>query len=437
MSYWPDRVEQITGISERQLVDTAHALGKAPSAMVLTARGPEQQSQGVMNTLAYVNVALAIGAVGKPFSGFGSLTGQGNGQGGREHGQKCDQLPGYRRIDNARDREHVAKVWNIAAAELPRAGQSAYEILDSLGSTIHALVVIGSNPAVSAPDGSRVAKRLATLDTLIVSDFFRSETAEAADVVFPAAQWAEEAGTMTNLEGRVILRKRAAMPPDGVRTDAEILAGLAARLGKGRWFEYRNDEEVFDELRRATEGAPADYSGITYRRLEDEQGVFWPCPASANPSGTPRLFRDGFPTDSGRAKFHATPHADIADVPDAAFPLLLTTGRVLAQYQSGTQTRRTPELTSIAPEPLAEIHPVAAAIAGVNDGDPLRLTTRRGAATFKAKVTRGIREDAIFVPFHWGGDQSVNQLTNAALDPISRMPEFKVCAVRAERAEEP
>jgi assimilatory nitrate reductase catalytic subunit len=433
LAYWPERVERITGIPEAALVEVAQAIGRAPRPMILTARGPEQQAQGVTNTLAFINIALALGGVGKASSGFGTLTGQGNGQGGREHGQKADQLPGYRQLNSPADRRHMANVWGIAETEIPRSGKSAFELLDALGTDVRALFVMGSNPAVSAPDGLRVERRLAALDTLIVTDFFRSETTDRAHIVLPAAQWAEETGTMTNLEGRVVLRKRAMVPPEGVRTDIEILTALAARLGKGRWFSYASESDIFDELRRATAGAPADYSGISYGRLEDEHGVFWPCPA-ADHAGTPRLFTERFPTPSGRARFHATPHADIADERDERFPLLLTTGRVLAQYQSGTQTRRTPELLRIAPEPFADIHPVAAARAGVADGDPLLLTTRRGSATFRTRLTRSIREDTIFVPFHWSGEQSANRLTNAALDPISKMPEFKVCAVRAERA---
>ena len=433
MTYWPERVERITGIEEAAIVEVAHALGRAPRAMILTARGPEQQAQGVNNALAYINVALAIGAVGKPQSGFGTLTGQGNGQGGREHGQKADQLPGYRLIENAADRRHMAGVWDVPESAIPHAGKSAFELLDALGTEVHALLIMGSNPVVSAPDALRVQQRLASLNTLIVADFFRSETAEHADIVLPAAQWAEESGTMTNLEGRVILRRRAIAPPLGVRTDLEILSAIAATLGRGRWFQYADEAAVFDELKRATAGATADYSGITYARIEEEDGVFWPCQTAASP-GTPRLFADRFPTPSGRARFHATPHGEIADVRDGEFPLLLTTGRVLAQYQSGTQTRHTPELQAVSAEPFAEIHPVTAAHAGVVEGDALLLTTRRGTATFKARLTRTIREDTVFVPFHWNGDQSANRLTHAALDPISRMPEFKVCTVRVERA---
>lgn len=434
-AYWPERTEQITGVPEAQIIALAHALGRATRPMILTARGPEQQSQGVTNTLAYLNLALALGAVGRPGSGFGTLTGQGNGQGGREHGMKADQLPGYRRIADAGDRTHIARVWGIDEATLPQAGLSAFELLDALGTAVRGLFIMGSNPMVSAPDARRVARRLRSLETLVVADFFLSETAAIADVVLPSAQWAEEDGTLTNLEGRVLLRRRVTAPPDGVRTDVAILSGLATALGHGAGFRHATTEAVFDELRLATAGGLADYSGITYTRIEREGGVFWPCPAADHP-GTPRLFADRFPTASGRARFHPTPHAAIADDRDERFPLLLTTGRVLAHYQSGTQTRRTEALATMTPEPLADIHPQTAAHAGIVDGAPLVLTTRRGSATFRARLTRSTREDTIFVPFHWGGAQAINGLTVAALDPVSRMPEFKVCAVRVDATHE-
>lgn len=436
--YWPERVEQITGVTEAELVDVAHLIGRAPSVMVLTARGPEQQAQGVNNTLAYINVALAVGAVGKRFSGYGSLTGQGNGQGGREHGQRADQLPGYRRIDDPIARRHVAAVWGVPEADIPGPGKSAYELLDSLGAgadvdgvdRVRALFVLGSNVVVSAPDALRVERRLQALDFLVVADFFLSETAQLADVVLPSAQWAEEDGTMTNLEGRVIWRRRALNPPEGVRTDLALLADLAARLGKRRHFSYGSARDVFEELCRASHGGPADYSGITYERIDAEAGVFWPCPA-VDRLGTPRLFTDNFPTADGRARFHAVSHLPPAEDYDEEYPLYLTTGRVMAHYQSGTQTRRVTALREVAPEAVAEMHPAAARLARVSDGQRVRLSTRRGTATFRLKVTRSIREDTVFVPFHWGGDQSANRLTNRALDPISKMPEFKVCAVRA------
>ena len=432
-SYWPERVERITGIQEHQLRRAAALLGRAKSAMILTARGPEQQSHGVNNVLAFINLALALGKVGKPNSGYGCLTGQGNGQGGREHGQKADQLPGYRKLDNPVDRAFIADVWGVAEADLPKPGISAYEMLDAMGTDggVRALLVFGSNIAVSAPRAGHIEKRLDALDFLAVSDFFLSETAARADVVLPSAQWAEEEGTMTNLEGRVILRQRAMNPPEGVRTDLEALSGLAARLGYGKFFPSQA-ADVFEELRRATAGAPADYSGITWDRIRSSNGIFWPCPGEDHP-GTPRLFAERFPTEDGRARFHAVAFQPAAEQPDDEFPLYLTTGRVMAQYQSGTQTRRVAALLNLAPEAFVQIHPSMARTYGIAEGDEVSLTTRRGQAVMKAQLTASIRMDTVFVPFHYGGAGRANLLTNPALDPISKMPEFKVCAVRIEK----
>jgi assimilatory nitrate reductase catalytic subunit len=431
-AYWPELVERITGVPEAAIVHTARTLGTAGRVMVLTARGPEQQAQGVNNALGYINLALALGAVGREHSGFGTLTGQGNGQGGREHGQKADQLPGYRRIDDPHARQHVADVWGVPVDSLPTAGRPAVELIGRMGEDVRALFVMGSNLAVSAPDGGNVEARLKALDFLVVCDFFLSETASLADVVLPSAQWAEEEGTMTNLEGRVILRQRAMGPPAGVRTDLEIISLVAEALGKRPFFLSHTPRDVFAELTRASAGGLADYSGITYERIEAEAGVFWPCPApdeQAHP-GTPRLFAETFPTPNGRARFRAVRHASLVDDRDDTYPLFLTTGRVLAQYQSGTQTHRVDELEEVAPEPLAEIHPTTARLYGVAAGERATLMTRRGAATFLVKLTPTVREDTVFVPFHWGGAQSINRLTTSATDPVSGMPQFKVCALR-------
>jgi len=432
-SYWPERVERITGIPEHQLRLAAGMLGRAKTAIILTARGPEQQSHGVNNVLAFINLALALGKVGKPNCGYGCLTGQGNGQGGREHGQKADQLPGYRKLDNPGHRAFIAGVWGVPQADLPKPGLSAYEMLDAMGTEggVRALLVFGSNIAVSAPRAGHIQERIDALDFLAVSDFFLSETAERADVVLPSAQWAEEEGTMTNLEGRVILRQRAMQPPEGVRTDIEVLSSLAARLGYSRFFASQ-PAEVFDELRRASAGGVADYSGITWDRIRRSDGIFWPCPAEDHP-GTPRLFLERFPTEDGRARFHPVAYQTAAEQPDDEFPLYLTTGRIMAQYQSGTQTRRVAALVDSAPEAFAQIHPSMAGTYGIADGDPVSLTTRRGSAVMRAQLTASIRMDTVFVPFHYGGLGRANLLTNPALDPVSRMPEFKVCAVRIEK----
>ena len=436
-SFWPDRVERITGVPTKDIVKAAHLLGEAGTAMALSARGTGQQSKGVDNTLAFINLMLALGKAGRPHCGYGCMTGQGNGQGGREHGQKADQLPGYRKIDNPEHRAYVAGVWGVDPESLPGAGMSAYEMINSLGQDggIRALLVMASNLAVSAPQAHHVQERLRALDFLCVSDIFLSETAQMADVVLPIAQWAEESGTMTNLEGRVIHRKQAVPRPDGVSTDAGIVSALAARLGAGEFFPTDDPAAIFEELRRASAGGPADYSGITYERIDRENGVFWPCPSEDHP-GTPRLFQESFAHPDGRAKFHPVHHRTAAEEPTDEYPLYLTTGRLMAQYQSGTQTRRVDALNAISPEAFAEMHPALAKRFGISDGNSVQLTTRRGSICVPARLTPAIRQDTIFVPFHWGGDSCANTLTNPALDPVSKMPEFKVCAVRVEKAQE-
>jgi assimilatory nitrate reductase catalytic subunit len=458
-AYWPGRVERLTGVPETSLREAVRLLAEARHAMVLTARGAEQHASGTDTAQAFINLALALGLPGRPFSGYGTITGQGNGQGGREHGQKADQLPGYRKLADPVDRAHIAAVWGVAPEDLPAPGTSAFEMLDALGTDggVRAMWVLGSNPIVSGPDANRIASRLAALDLLVVSDFFLSETAALADVVLPVAQWAEEEGTMTNLEGRVLRRKRALAPPEGVLTDLEVIAALATRLGTAPEAFPAHPEPVFEELRRASAGGLADYAGITYARIEAETGVFWPCPAgptgpgdgvsvdatapvagtdgagdgtvhAAHP-GTPRLFTERFATPDGRARFVAVRHRGAVETPDREYPYYLTTGRTMRQYQSGTQTRRVRALTMDDPDPVVELHPVLAATHGVSTGDLVELASRRGRAVFRTRVTDTIRPDTLFAPFHWGGYSAANLLTNPALDPISRMPEFKACAV--------
>jgi assimilatory nitrate reductase catalytic subunit len=433
-SYWPARVERITGIPESQLALAAQLLGRAATAMILTARGPEQQSKGVENVLSFINLALALGKAGKPHCGYGCLTGQGNGQGGREHGQKADQLPGYRKIDNPEHRQYIAEVWGIEESQLPAPGQSAYELLDGLGTEggARVLFVFGSNPVVSAPRAAHVEERLRALDLLVVSDFFLSETAKLAHVVLPCTQWAEEEGTMTNLEGRVLFRRRVMSPPPQTRSDAQIMASLAERFGYGQYFPSEASA-VFRELRQASAGGPADYAGISYERIVREDGVFWPCP-SEDHAGTPRLFLERFATPDGRARFYPVEFRAAQEEPDQEYPLYLTTGRVMAHYQSGTQTLRVEKLKNAVPDAFVEIHPAMAMNYGIAQGDEVCLTTRRGTARAKAQLTTTVRMDTVFVPFHFAAKGRANLLTNPALDPTSRMPEFKVCAVRITKA---
>ncbi|MCE7079130.1 molybdopterin oxidoreductase family protein [Streptomyces sp. ST2-7A] len=487
MAHWPELVERITGVPLPAMREAAERFHRAEHAMVLTARGPEQQAKGTETVGAWINLALATGRPGRPLSGYGCLTGQGNGQGGREHGQKADQLPGYRMLADADARAHVAGVWGVDPDSLPGPGRSAYELLDALGRDtpdgVRSLLLLASNPVVSAPRAAHVEERMRALDFLVVCDVVLSESAELADVVLPVTQWAEETGTMTNLEGRVILRRKAAEPPVGCRSDLRVMHDLAARMGWEKGFPT-DPEEVFEELRRASAGGKADYSGITYRRIIAEDGVFWPCPDTGaeagaeagsgggpgdargeepaggwedDPSndhsadastptgpgggrptphpGTPRMFLDRFATPDGRARFVAVQHRPSAEEPDAEYPLFLTTGRVQAQYQSGAQTRRVAELNAAAPGPFVQVHPRLAERLGVAEGEPLAVTSRRGRAVAPARITPDIRPDTVFMPFHWPGAGRANTLTNPALDPTSRMPEFKVCAVRVEPVE--
>jgi len=431
----PAHVERITGVPIEQQMQAVRLLADAESSMVLSGRGPEQQSKGTDTVSALINLMLALGKVGKPASGYGCLTGQGNGQGGREHGQKADQLPGYRYIEDAAHRAHIAEIWRVNPADLPNKGKSAYELLDSMGAEggLRGLLVFGSNVAVASPHSGNITRKLAALDLLVVCDAFENETSATAHAVLPTAQWAEEDGTLTNLEGRVILRRQVQAPPPGVKTDLQILAELAKRLGRGEGFQFDSPEQVFEELRRATQGGKADYSGISYEKLEQNQGVFWPCPSNSHP-GTPRLFAERFFLASGRAQFTAVPHRNAAELPDTDYPLFFTTGRYKEHYNSGAQTRHVPALMDAKPEPRVQVHPRLAARLGVVDGDLLLVESRRGAVRFSVLISSDIRADTLFAPFHWGGRQAANLLTMPALDPISRMPEFKVCAVRARPA---
>jgi assimilatory nitrate reductase catalytic subunit len=441
--WWPERVERVTGVAAADQRACVRILAAAGGAYLLTGRGTEQHATGTDTVSAWINLALALGLPGRRGSGYGCLTGQGNGQGGREHGQKADQLPGYRRIDDPAARAQVAGVWGVDPASLPGPGRSAFELLDSLGGRggPRGLLVFGSNIAVSAPASARVARRLAGLDLLVVADVVLSETAALADVVFPVTQWAEEDGTMTNLEGRVLLRRRAVAPPEGVRTDLDVLHGLAVRLGQPAERFPADAEQVFAELARASAGGPADYSGISHDRLRDGAQLHWPVPRAdggVRPDpGTPRMFLDRFGHPDGLARFVPVDHRGPAEQVDPEYPLQATTGRVLLHYQSGAQTRAIPELAAPAGEMFVEVHPDTAARAGLAEGAPARVVSRRGTVLARVRCEPSARLDVVFLPFHFPGPQRANLVTNPALDPASRMPEFKVAAVRLEPAPEP
>lgn len=420
---------KITGVSEEKIFAAARLWGKAKTSFLLHARGIEHHSKGVDNVLSCINLVLATGRIGKPYCGYATITGQANGQGGREHGHKCDQLPGNRDIENPAHRKIVSAIWGIEEQDLPGKGYSAWEIIEAIHrDEIKGLISICFNPLVSLPNNNYVRSALEKLEFYVAIDFFLSETARHADIVLAGSLQEEEEGTVTTAEGRVVRIKQAVSPPGEARKDSDIIMELARRLGAGDKFNYKNSEEIFNELRLASKDSAADYFGITYERIEKNMGIFWPCPDTNHP-GTPRLWEDRkFNTIDSKAHFNSTPYKDPFEVTDESYPVILTTGRVVSQYLSGSQTRRIGKLVDQYPEPLLEIHPVLAAKYGIKNRDIVRVSTRRGETTFPASVVETIREDTIFIPYHWGGSRSVNMLTMHALDPYSKIPEFKVCA---------
>ncbi|HEY9289836.1 MAG TPA: molybdopterin oxidoreductase family protein, partial [Microlunatus sp.] len=426
---WPERVQSITGVPAGTIREVARRLAWATDhggCYILTGRGVEQHANGTDTATAAINLALLLGLPGAPDSGYGTLTGQGNGQGGREHGQKSDQLPGYRKITDPAAREHVARAWGIDVDQLPGPGLPAVQLLDRLGRPdgIRMLMVHGSNLVVSAPDASRLEERLGDLDFLVVSDFFLSETARHADLVLPVLQWAEEDGTMTNLEGRVIRRRAVVEPPGEARDELEILHDLASRLGAPSDFPS-TAPEVFEELSRVSAGGIADYSGISYPRLDAGDVAHWPY----RDQSTPRLFADGFKTADGRAVLVPVRPSAPVDPRPSGRQLTLITGRLLEHYQSGAQTRRVDELDRSAPRARLQIHPATAAELGIGDGDPVTVQSDRGSAHCWAELTPTIRRDTVFLPFHFADRSTANRLTPAVADPISGMPEFKTSRV--------
>ncbi|MFW6182655.1 MAG: molybdopterin oxidoreductase family protein, partial [Chloroflexota bacterium] len=375
-------------------------------------------------------------------------TGQGNGQGGREHGQKCDQLPGARDLDNPEHRAYVADVWDMDPEALPQPGADAYEIFRKIDrGEIKGLLSICFNPLVSLPDNNFVREQLQKLEYYVAIDFFLNETARYAHVVLPGSLHEEDEGTVTTVEGRVIKINKAVDCPGEARQDWRIIQDIAAALGRQEGMTFESPREIFDELRQASAGGTADYSGITYEKIEDQYGVFWPCPDETHP-GTPRLFEPGswnpvargngpFYFPDGKARFNAVDYAPPAEETDEEYPLMLTTGRVVSQFLSGTQTRRIGPLLDQYPEPRIELHPMLAEKLGIVDGEWATAETRRGSVTLRALVLRTIRPDTVFIPYHWPGRRSANQLTISAQDPISKIPEYKVCAVRVKKAEGP
>jgi len=441
----PAKTARTTGIAEAAIRQAAEWWGTAKTSFLMHARGIEHSSHGVANVLGAINLVLASGRIGREFCGYATITGQGNGQGGREHGQKCDQLPGGRKLADPEARAYVAGIWGISPEELPQPGVDAYEIFRRIErGEIKGLLSICFNPVVSLPDSDFVRAMLGRLDFYVAIDFFLNETARHADLVLPGSLHEEDEGTVTTAEGRVIKINQAVECPGEARQDWRIVQDLARAIGREHGFTFSGPREIFEELRVASKGGVADYSGITWEKVERQQGVFWPCPADDHP-GTPRLFEPGswnvvargagpFYFPDGKARFNLAVYTPPTEVPDAEYPLILTSGRLISQFLSGTQTRRIGPLLDMDPEPFIELHPHLAEHLGIGDGTWATAETRRGRLTLRARVVATIRPDTIFVPYHWPGRRSVNRLTIAAQDPISKIPEFKACAVRLRPA---
>lgn len=424
----PEEVERTCDVSAATVRELARLIATAERCMILHARGPEQQTMGTDNVTAMINLALACGLPGRPGSGIDMLTGQRNGQGGREWGQRCNQLPAGRSIADPAHRAVVAERWGVDPDTLPGVGSTYVEILRMAGrGEVRGLLSISNNMSISAPDLSRVEARMAALDHVVVIDPFLSEAAaQHADVVLPGTTFAEEEGTITTIEGRVV-RCDQAVAPVPRRSDIDVIRNLARRLGVKHHFDFVRGREVFAEMRRVSAGGPNDYAGITWERARD--GVFWPCPDESHP-GTPQLYTERFAHPDGRARLHPVEATDPPVVVDDERPFVLTTGRHLAQYLSGNQTKRIPAQQAKAPGPYVELHPASAETLGLADDDRVVLESRQGRSIVPWRANDRLRRDTVFMPYHW---RECNMLVADDLDPISKIPGFKYTPIAVSR----
>ncbi|ENH97151.1 NasC nitrate/nitrite assimilative reduction [Gracilibacillus halophilus YIM-C55.5] len=426
-----NEIATVSGVSVDDLYQAAKVFGHEDSGMIFTARGIEQQINGTETVRGFLNLLLATGKIGKKYSGFGAITGQGNGQGAREHGQKADQLPGYRSIENPNHRAYIADIWGIKESELPGKGVSAYEMFEEIESgSISSMFVMCSNPVVSNPNANFIQSALKKLKFLVVVDLFLSETAKLADLVLPSTSYLEDEGTVTNVEGRVMLRE-ASYPIQGeAKHDWQILCDIADRLGKGTYFSFPSAEAIFEELRLASQKGKADYSGITYDRLRKEEGIRWPC-TSKNDPGTERLFEETFAHPDGKAKMAVVKNQTLKQKPQPNnnYPLYLTTGRVMSHYLTGEQTRMSPSLAAREFEAYVEMHPETADFFDIKENSLVKVISEHGWIIVRSKRSTSIRKDTVFVPFHWTETQNVNRLVADQLDPYCRMPGFKISVV--------
>jgi len=423
--YTPEKVEELSGIEKEKLFEAAKLFATTKPGAIYFSMGITQHSHGVDNVKACANLSMITGNVGVEGGGVNPLRGQSNVQGACDMGALPNVFSGYQIVTDAAVQKKFADAWGMDSGAMdPNIGKTVTTMVEACGDSIKALYIMGENPMISDPNLNHVEEQLKKLDFLVVQDIFLTETAQLADVVLPGVAFAEKTGTYTNTERRVQLGRAALMPPEGARQDYDIIADLAKRLGCDDF--PRTPEELFAEIRALT----PSYHGITYSRLENEAGCRWPCPKEDHP-GTPILHVGKF--TRGKGLLSALEYRAPAEEPDKEYPLRLTTGRMLQHFHTGTMSRRSKVLDGIVPHGEVEIHPKDAAELGVKDGENVRVLTRRGSIVTPARVLDRVPRGTIFVAFHFA-EAAANRLTNDALDPIAKIPEFKVCAARVEKA---
>lgn len=418
--YTPEKVEELSGIPYETLYQAARLFATSGVGAIYFSMGITQHTHGVDNVKAIANLSLITGNLGVEGGGVNPLRGQSNVQGACDMGALPNVFSGYQPVTDAGVREKFASAWGIASEALdPAVGLGVTTMMEECGSGIKALYVMGENPMVADPNLNHVEAQLKKLDLLIVQDIFLTETAQLADVFLPAVAFAEKTGTYTNTERRVQISHQALQPPAGTRQDSAIIADLALRLDCTSF--PATPEALFMEMKALT----PSYHGMTYARLEGE-GLRWPCPHEDHP-GTPILHVGGI--IRGKGLLSALEYRPPSEEPDAQYPMLLSTGRLLQHYHTGSMSRRSAVLDGIAPYATVEIHPADAGRFGVRDGEMVHVTTRRGAIDLRAKVTDAVNLGMLYIPFHFA-EAAANRLTNDALDPVSKIPEYKVCAAR-------
>jgi len=438
----PVDLHKLSGINASQVDAFVQMLCGDRRLLSLYCMGANQSTHGVDNNTAIINLHLMLGEIGKPGSGPFSLTGQPNAMGGREVGYLCHQLPGYRKVSDAEDRDAMERIWGITPGSINAIpGRSAVPMFQAAADgEIDAMWIACTNPAVSMPNLAVTKTGLERTGLVIVQDCFAdTETAKYADVLLPAATWGEKSGTMTNSERLVTRSRPVRSAPGKAVPDWQIAAAVGREMGFDG-FDFMTADQVWDEYRLTTAGTPCDMSGMTNARL-DTAGIHWPCPDEQHP-GTSRRYTDlKFYTPSGRAYFNAKPAGTTDEATDDQYPLGVLTGRVAAQWHTRARTGNVPELVRQAPEPFVDIHPDDAAAFKVEHGNWAYVIGRRGRALARVQVTEAVRRGTVFLPFHWGDtyhpETAANALTNDAFDPVSLQPELKFSAARLEPAPAP